>query len=170
MKKLIPLSLLCLLAAAAAARAQQPPANISPQMHSNLAAAQQNCQAAWEKLAEAQKANEWDMNGNAERAKDLLTQAAEELKAAAQTANADAGSQQPRRSEPAGRGPEVDISAGKHPYLAASQQLTFQAWQDIVKAQAAQDWNMGGHAEKAKDLLNQAAKSMKAAALAANPR
>jgi len=168
MKKLIPLSLLCLLVAAATVRAQQPPVNISEQRHPALAAAQRDCRAAWDKLAEAQKANDWDMKGNAGHAKELLTQAAEELKAAAEAANAEAHAQQPRRSEPAGRGPEQDISVERHPYLAAAQQLAMQAWQDIVKAQEANDWDMGGHAEKAKGLIDEAAKAIKEAARTAN--
>jgi len=66
-----------------------PPAdNISPQKHPNLAAAQRLSTEAWEKISAAQQANEWDMNGHAQKAKDLLDQVNHELKEAAQAANA----------------------------------------------------------------------------------
>lgn len=39
---------------------------------------------------DAQKANEWDMQGHAQKAKDLLDQANSELKLAAQAANRNA--------------------------------------------------------------------------------
>jgi hypothetical protein len=55
--------------------------------HPNLAAAQTLCRQAWEKITAAQKANEWDMEGHAQKAKDLVDQAAHEIKAAEETAN-----------------------------------------------------------------------------------
>jgi hypothetical protein len=42
---------------------------------------------AYDKIIEAQKANEWDMAGHAQKAKDLLDQVNSELKLAAQAAN-----------------------------------------------------------------------------------
>ncbi|MGA3238366.1 MAG: hypothetical protein ABSG03_18900 [Bryobacteraceae bacterium] len=42
---------------------------------------------AFDKIVEAQKANEWDMAGHAQKAKDLLDQVNNELKLAAQAAN-----------------------------------------------------------------------------------
>jgi len=65
----------------------QPERNVSPMRHPNLAAAQRLTQQAWEKISAAQQANEWDMNGHAAKAKELLEQANRELKAAAETAN-----------------------------------------------------------------------------------
>ena len=38
----------------------------------------------------------------------------------------------------------------------------------MVEAQKANDWDMDGHAQKAKELLAQATKDLKSAALAAN--
>ncbi len=70
-----------------AALAQRPKENVSPGRHPNLAAAQRLCRQAWEKVQAAQEANEWDMAGHAKKAKDLLDQASEELKAAAEAAN-----------------------------------------------------------------------------------
>ena len=69
------------------ALAQPPERNISGKRHPNLAAAQQLSHQAWEKVVAAQKANEWDMEGHAQHAKELLDQANQELKAAAGAAN-----------------------------------------------------------------------------------
>lgn len=55
--------------------------------HPNLAAAQRLSHQAWEKITEAQKANEWDMDGHAAKAKELLDQVNNELKMAAEAAN-----------------------------------------------------------------------------------
>jgi hypothetical protein len=75
------------LVVGAAALAQGPKKNISAARHPNLAAAQRLSQQAYEKIVAAQQANEWDMQGHAQKAKDLLDQANSELKQAAQAAN-----------------------------------------------------------------------------------
>jgi hypothetical protein len=67
--------------------AQQPKQNVSPKRHPNLAAAQRMCSNAYQKVIAAQEANEWDMSGHAQKAKDLLDQADKELKQAASAAN-----------------------------------------------------------------------------------
>jgi hypothetical protein len=67
--------------------AQMPKENVSGKRHPNLAAAQRLSQQAWEKISAAQQANEWDMNGHAAKAKELLDQVNHELKLAAETAN-----------------------------------------------------------------------------------
>lgn len=54
----------------------------------NIAAAQRHLAQAFEKVTDAQKANEYDMGGHAAKAKDLIEQASNELKAAAEAANA----------------------------------------------------------------------------------
>ena len=72
---------------AAGAFAQRPPENISPKHHPNLAAAQRLIEQAFTKVSAAQQANEWDMNGHAAKAKQLLDQAGAELKLAAEAAN-----------------------------------------------------------------------------------
>ena len=76
-----------LLAAAGAARAQRSARNVSAGRHPNLAAAQRLSMQAWEKIGAAQRANEWDMQGHAQRAKELLDQVNNELKLAAEAAN-----------------------------------------------------------------------------------
>ena len=69
------------------ATAQKPRENISSERHPNLAAAQRFSRQAWERIAAAQEANEWDMEGHAQKAKNLLDQVNNELKLAAEAAN-----------------------------------------------------------------------------------
>jgi hypothetical protein len=69
------------------ALAQKPVDNVSGKKHPNLAAAQRLSQEAWEKIQAAQQANEWDMQGHAAKAKELLDQVNSELKLAAESAN-----------------------------------------------------------------------------------
>ena len=76
-----------LILAGSAAYAEEPVLNISPKRHPNLAAAQRLSRKAFEKIAEAQQANEWDMEGHAQKAKELLDQVNNELKLAAEAAN-----------------------------------------------------------------------------------
>jgi hypothetical protein len=70
-----------------AAIAQAPKDNVSGARHPNLAAAQRLSTQAYEKIVAAQKANEWDMQGHAQKAKNLLDQVNSELKLAAEAAN-----------------------------------------------------------------------------------
>lgn len=65
----------------------QPKRNVSAARHPNIAAAQRLCEQAWQKIGAAQEANEWDMQGHAQKAKELLDQANKELKLAAEAAN-----------------------------------------------------------------------------------
>jgi hypothetical protein len=57
------------------------------QQHHNLRMAQDLTEKAYNKVVEAQRINEFDMGGHAQRAKDLLYQASHEIKAAADAAN-----------------------------------------------------------------------------------
>ncbi len=79
-----------LLVAGGVAIAQRPRENVSPARHPNIAAAQRLCQQAWQRIEAAQQANEFDMQGHAQKAKELLDQANRELKLAAETANRNA--------------------------------------------------------------------------------
>lgn len=67
--------------------AQAPVQNINPHHHPNLAAAQRLSDQAYQKIIAAQQANEWDMEGHAQKAKELLDQVNQQLKLAAQWAN-----------------------------------------------------------------------------------
>jgi hypothetical protein len=82
--------LLLLIGVAAVAVAQKPQRNVSPGRHPNLAAAQDLSRRAWQRVLDAQKANEWDMEGHAQKAKNLLDEVNNELKAAAGAANRNA--------------------------------------------------------------------------------
>jgi hypothetical protein len=64
--------------------------------------------------------------------------------------------------------PAQNVSAKRHPNMAAAQRLSDQAYQKIIAAQKANEWDMEGHAQKAKDLLDQANNELKQAAEAAN--
>jgi hypothetical protein len=64
--------------------------------------------------------------------------------------------------------PVKDISKGRHPNLAAAQRLSQQAWNRIVEAQQANEWDLAGHAQKAKNLLDQVNSELKLAAEASN--
>ena len=55
--------------------------------HPNIIAAREDAQHAIEKLKAAQVANEYDMNGHAAKAEQLLKQAEAEMKLAAEAAN-----------------------------------------------------------------------------------
>ncbi len=67
--------------------AQRPKENVSPRRHPNIAAAQRLVEQAFGRIVDAQKANEFDLAGHAEKARQLLDQANAELKLAASTAN-----------------------------------------------------------------------------------
>ena len=72
------------------ALAREPARNVSKERHPNLAASQRLIAQAFDRLEAAQKANEYDLDGHAQKAKDLLKQAADEIKLAAEAANKNA--------------------------------------------------------------------------------
>jgi len=72
---------------AATTFAQRPPENVNPKRHPNLAAAQRLVDQAFNRITAAQQANEWDLAGHAQKAKEFLDQANRELKAAAEASN-----------------------------------------------------------------------------------
>jgi len=57
--------------------------------HGNLRAAQQYILSAWQRIGQAQADNNGQLGGHAARAKDLLVQANEELRMAANVSNAE---------------------------------------------------------------------------------
>src|SRR5580704_11154861 len=87
-RRQFPLQMIGLAGITAALAPAQPKQTVSSTKHPNLAAAQQFCQQAFDKVVEAQGANEFDMQGHAQKAKTLLEQANTALKAAATAANA----------------------------------------------------------------------------------
>src|SRR5450631_3812366 len=60
-----------MLASVSAAYAEVPSVNVSRRLHPNLAAAQKLSRQAYDKITRAQKANQYDMEGHAQKAKDL---------------------------------------------------------------------------------------------------
>ena len=84
MRRLVLVTGALLLAGVALAKPVQ---NVNPSHHPNIAAAQRLVAQAYDKVVAAQHANEWDMKGHCEKAKQLLDQANVELKAAAEAAN-----------------------------------------------------------------------------------
>ena len=50
--------------------------------------------------------------------------------------------------------PKTNVSGARHPNLAAAQRLSLNAYDKIIAAQKATEWDMAGHAQKAKDLLD----------------
>jgi hypothetical protein len=66
---------------------KKPPRNVNQGRHPNLAAAQRLSAQAFQRVLDAQKANEWDLAGHAQKAKNLLDEANEELKKAAEVSN-----------------------------------------------------------------------------------
>jgi len=64
--------------------------------------------------------------------------------------------------------PKQNVSAARHPNLAAAQRLTAQAFEKITAAQEANEFDLAGHAAKAKSLLDQANNELKQAAETAN--
>lgn len=80
----------CLALLSSPALAKEPVENINQKTHPNLAKAQHLSRDAFDRITKAQKANEYDMEGHAARAKELLQQVNEELKLAAMAANKNA--------------------------------------------------------------------------------
>lgn len=68
------------------------------------------------------------------------------------------------------REPAQNISRYRHGNLAAAQDLVRQAFDRLTAAQQANEFDLGGHASKAKELLRQANDEMRQAATAANRR
>jgi hypothetical protein len=60
--------------------------------------------------------------------------------------------------------PGVDVDAHRHPDLADAQHHIQEAYGEIEKSQEAHKDQLGGHAEKARDLLAEASREVKAAA------
>jgi hypothetical protein len=73
--------------AVAVAQVQAPYVNIDRDRHRNLAAAQDSIVQAFYRIGDAQRANDGQLGGHAARAKELLSQANEELRLAADIAN-----------------------------------------------------------------------------------
>ena len=78
--------LVCLSFVLGAVVFAEPPVNVG-ERHGNMRAAQELIRQAWQKIDEAQKDNNYNLGGHAGKAKDLLSQASEEIKMSAEAAN-----------------------------------------------------------------------------------
>jgi hypothetical protein len=78
-------SVLCAMALAQAV--PMPYVNIDRYRHGNLAAAQDSIVQAFHHISDAQSANDGQLGGHAQRAKELLSEANEELRLAADVSN-----------------------------------------------------------------------------------
>ena len=141
--------------------------------HPNLLDAQKLIDQSYARISKAQENNDFDLAGHAARAKDALEKAKAEIALAVTYAEKNAIFSKFLKAlgfheTPNGEAPEVNINKKKHPALAAAQQLVFDAYERLVKAQEANEFDMDGHAQKAKDLLDVAAGELKAAAQSAN--
>lgn len=66
--------------------------------------------------------------------------------------------------------PPVDIDRNRHGNLWAAQKDIASAYEKVEAAQEANNYRLGGHAGKARELLAQASRELKLAAEAANNR
>lgn len=64
--------------------------------------------------------------------------------------------------------PTLNVSPRRHPDIAAAQKLSRQAYDKITRAQRINRYDMEGHAQNAKVLLDQVNDELKLAAQAAN--
>jgi hypothetical protein len=64
--------------------------------------------------------------------------------------------------------PVVNISPQRHPHLRSAQDFIAQAYAKLEDAQVANKYKLGGHANKAKELLEEASRELKLAAETAN--
>ena len=67
-----------------------------------------------------------------------------------------------------GREPVENVNPARHGNIAAAQELSRQAFDRMTAAQAANEFDLGGHAKRAKELLFEANQEMKLAAVSAN--
>ena len=85
--RILTVTTISMLLVGSALAQQRPPENVNARRHPNLAAAQRFVEQAFGKISAAQDANEFDMDGHAAKAKQLLDEANVELKRAAEAAN-----------------------------------------------------------------------------------
>ena len=123
-------------------------ANAAPKWpkHPNLVAAWKALDKAWAKVDKAQDANGDALGGHGAKAKAAIQAAEDDLKAARDSANKNAGT---------GKGGEAKecpaaFNFPKHPNMAAASKFLVQACNKITAAQTANEFDMDGHAAQAK--------------------
>ena len=166
MKKVFLLFCFALIFGVIALYAVEPATNIDPARHPNLARAQILISDAYQRILDAQRANEFDMKGHAKKAKIFLEEASKELKLAAVAANHNAETNAPHAVPPENK-PGESVAETRIPNLAKAQELIDTAYARILDAQKDNDFDLNGHAAKAKSFIEQASKELKLAAQAA---
>ena len=114
------LLVLLIAASCAMAIAQAPSVNIDPGRHGALASAQGSIVQAYASISEAQRNNNDHLGGHAGRAKELLSQANEELRLAADFAN----NNESQNGPPPSDGPTPNPNGGSIPSNAPAQNLS----------------------------------------------
>jgi tetratricopeptide (TPR) repeat protein len=137
----------------AAPPVQKTPAPVCPKEHAILCRAQKETEAALKSATAAQKAGEFDQQGNAQEAKGHLDQAYKELKEVLGAIYAVPSVQ---------KKPEQHCPQG-HDALCRAKDQTEAALKTITAAQKANEFDQQGHAQKAKDYLDQAYKELSGA-------
>lgn len=168
MKKLGVVFCFALLFATAVLCSAAPVKNVSGFKHPNIARAQSLIDMAYAKIVDAQKANEYDLGGHAEKARVLLDETNKELTAAAIEANENTKPGNHAKEDPLAGMPAKSVSESRHPNIAKAQFLINLAYEKVSEAQKANEFDLGGHAAKAKELLQQASEELKQAALDAS--
>jgi hypothetical protein len=131
--------------------------------HPKLIEAQKLLVLATEKVQAAEAANEFDLGGWARKAQMAIAEARHQVALATKAVDGHyEGSVAALPSE----SPEVDVFFRKHPRLAEAQQYVNEAYQLISQAQRDNGFDMEGHAQKAKDLLDVANADIRKAAQA----
>jgi hypothetical protein len=134
--------------------------------HPNLVAAWNDLDSAWAKVDKAQEANNDQLGGHGAKAKEFIQEAQNELKAARDAANKNAGT---------GTGGEATecpkaFDFPKHLNMQAASAFLSKACVKITAAQKANEFDMDGHAAKAKAAVISAMGEMLAARDFANSK
>ena len=134
-------------------------------VHPNLIEAQNLLAVAVQKIDAAERANEFDMHGWAQKAKGAIGDARHEIQQATRAAEG-----RPTREVGAlaSVSPEVDVFFKRHPNLAEAQRYVDEAYRLIGEAQRNNGFDMEGHAQRAKDFLDRANEDIRKAAETAN--
>jgi hypothetical protein len=131
--------------------------------HPKLVEAQKLLAVAETKVHEAQVANEFDLGGWAQKAETAIKRAKHQVALATKAAD---GVWEGEIAALPSESPEVDGFFHKHPKLAEAQRYVNAAYQLISEAQKDNGFDMEGHSQKAKDLLDVANTDIRKAARA----
>jgi hypothetical protein len=147
--------------------ATRPDATAGTGERRDLAGAERLLRDAIEKIDATQKANHDKLGGHAEKAKKIIEEARAELRLADPKIGANEPGARPRltgATKLAGNG-----KAGDRPNLAEAEKLLHDATEKVSAGQLAGDDKLGGHAKKAKELIEEARAEVKLAAENAAP-